>query len=141
MNFKRWLHGRNATPSNPGDLGATAEEAAAQYLQRQGLKLIERNYRCRRGEIDLIMSDEQQLIFVEVRYRKNSRFGHAAETVNPRKQKKVISAASHYLNGQSESTRCRFDVIAINGSSDTDKIQDTAEKFANIDWLINAFGP
>ncbi|MFX7820786.1 YraN family protein, partial [Acinetobacter baumannii] len=73
------------------------EDAALVYLQQQGLRLLERNWRCKAGEIDLIMQDDATLVFVEVRRRKNDRFGGAAASVTWHKQQKLIRAAQWYL--------------------------------------------
>lgn len=95
--------------------GDAAEELACQHLQRQGLTLIERNYRCRHGEIDLVMRDKESTVFVEVRYRNNSSFGGSAVSVDGRKQTKLIAAASHYLQHHPALAQrpARFDVVAI----------------------------
>jgi len=95
-------------------IGQQAEQWANHYLQQQGLTLITKNYACRRGEIDLIMQDQQTLVFVEVRYRKSSAFGSALESVNTKKQQKLIFTAEHYLQQQNTAfSSYRFDVIAI----------------------------
>lgn len=95
--------------------GLAAEAEACRHLQQQGLELIERNYRCRQGEIDLIMKDGKSTVFVEVRYRSNPNFGGAAASVDPRKQGKLIATASHYLQQHHALAQqpARFDVIAI----------------------------
>lgn len=95
--------------------GQAAEERACRYLQQQGLELIERNYRCRQGEIDLIMRDGRCTVFVEVRSRRSAAFGGAAESVGHVKQARVIAAASHYLQRHAVLAQhpARFDVIAI----------------------------
>ena len=110
--------------------GDAAEHAAAQFLKKRGLKITERNYHCRYGEIDIIARDDSMLIFVEVRCRRHSRFGSAAESVNFRKQQRLVAAASHYLAAvQGSELRCRFDVIE---ASESDGCFD-------INWLQNAF--
>ena len=95
--------------------GHEAEERACRYLQQQGLQLIHRNYRCRQGELDLIMRDQQSTVFIEVRYRSNPNFGNSAESVDGRKQAKLIATAMHYLQQHPTLARrpARFDVIAI----------------------------
>ena len=108
--------------------GAEAEDLACAWLQARGLRLRERNYRSRRGEIDLIMQDGDQLVFVEVRYRNSSRYGSAAESVTTAKQTRLISAASHYLQGQAGALACRFDVLALSGPSGE-----------QVDWIRDAF--
>lgn len=103
--------------------GQQAELVACQFLLNHKLKLITKNYRCRRGEIDLIMQDNKTLVFVEVRYRKNDRFGSALESVNQRKQAKIIITAEHYLQQNTHSfSGFRFDVVAISPSQQTHEI-------------------
>ncbi|MCW9022255.1 MAG: YraN family protein, partial [Sedimenticola sp.] len=80
-----------------GKKGNEAEQLAQRYLEQRGLRTLERNYRCKMGEIDIIMKDQDSLVFVEVRYRKQNAFGSAAESVTTTKQKKIIRAAYHYL--------------------------------------------
>lgn len=77
--------------------GETAELLAAQYLSNQGLKLLKRNYRCRHGEIDLILQDGDTLVFAEVRLRSHNHYGGAAASINAAKQKRLIRTAQHYL--------------------------------------------
>ncbi len=105
-----------------GDIGSTtarlaagrsAEDAALAYLQGRGLRLIERNYRCRLGEIDLIMGDGAGLVFIEVRYRASERFGGALESVDARKRARIVAAASHYMASREVDRPARFDVVAI----------------------------
>lgn len=96
-------------------IGAAAEQRAADHLARRGLKLVERNYRCRGGEIDLIMQDGATLVFVEVRARAPSRFGGAAESITRTKQARVILAARHYLARHGLDAPCRFDVVLLDG--------------------------
>jgi len=93
--------------------GDEAETQARQYLEKQGLKLLTTNYRCKCGEIDLIMQHGQMLVFIEVRCRAGSRYGSAAETVDRRKQHKIIKAAQFYLQQHRREVACRFDVIAL----------------------------
>lgn len=111
--------------------GQNAEDLACKYLQHQGLRLVDRNYRCRLGEIDLIMQDKASIVFVEVRYRKSIGFGTGAESVTLSKQNKLIKTASYYLQQQkhNEKINCRFDVVSITGE----------EKMEQIDWIKNAF--
>lgn len=112
--------------------GKQAEELACQYLQDQHLTLISQNYYCRRGEIDLIMQDHQTLVFIEVRYRKNSRFGSALESIDHRKQAKIITTAEHYLlESKADYIDYRFDVIAIMPTQNSEQ--------AEITWIKNAF--
>ena len=101
--------------------GQQKEELAAAWLERQGYEILEHNYRCRQGEIDLIGRDGRCLVFIEVKFRKNSRFGLPAEAVDRRKQSRIIYTARHYLmsRGYSSLTPCRFDVVSILGSEIT----------------------
>lgn len=112
-------------------MGQKAEEHACNYLQKHGLRLQQRNYACRLGEIDLIMRDKEQLVFVEVRYRKNNNYGSAAASIGNTKQIKIIRTASYYLASikQYDKIPCRFDVIAI--SAENHK--------PTISWIKNAF--
>ena len=102
------------SPDKQG-IGSLAEEDALQFLLGSGLNLLERNYRCRFGEIDLIMLDGSELVFVEVRKRKNMDFGGAAQSVSHAKQSRLIKTAKHFLMKYRQVPPCRFDVIAIEG--------------------------
>ena len=107
--------------------GAAAEQLATDYLARQGLSVIERNFRVRGGEIDLICRDGESTVFVEVRLRSRSDFGGAAGSITSAKQARLILAARHWLVRHGE-TPCRFDCVLLDGL-------DTH----NIEWLRNAF--
>ena len=104
-------------------LGQEAEDLAAGYLQGQGLKLVTRNYRCRMGEIDLLMDDRGTLVFVEVRLRKSNHFGGAGASITRHKQDKLIRAAQHYLQQQAFQPPCRFDAVLLDGGK-TEWIKD-----------------
>ncbi len=93
--------------------GEAAESLACRWLESRGLKLRERNYRCKAGEIDLIMEDGPELVFVEVRYRSHPGYGSAAESVTPAKQQKLLRTAQHYLQQLNRTPACRFDIIGI----------------------------
>jgi len=95
--------------------GKSAEEFAKQYLQRHGLTLVGQNYRCKYGEIDLIMRDKNTTVFVEVRFRKSQRYGSGAESVDHHKQRKLLATASHYLQSHADAAKrpCRFDVMSL----------------------------
>ena len=111
-------------------IGDEAEALACDYLSEQGLYLLERNYRCRGGEIDLIMQHDDSLVFVEVRYRRNITYGRAAETVTAYKQRRVIHCARVYMNHHGNSNvPARFDVVSIEGEPDQRQIE----------WISNAF--
>jgi putative endonuclease len=103
--------------------GDTGEARALAYLQQQGLKLVERNYRVARGpsrragEVDLILRDRDgTLVFVEVRVRASRQAGGAAASVTPAKQQRLAYAAQHYLMRLASPPACRFDVVAIDGT-------------------------
>lgn len=98
-------------------LGKTAEANAEAFLKTQGLTLVTRNWRCRFGEIDLVMQDGATLVFVEVRLRSRSDFGGAAASVTPAKQKKLLAAARQYLSALKTLPPCRFDVIALDSNA------------------------
>jgi putative endonuclease len=108
--------------------GAQAEQLAAQFLQKQGLKLLHSNYRCRFGEIDLICQHDGALVFVEVRLRSNAAFGGAAASIDARKQAKLVRTAQHYLATLPHIPPCRFDAILMQ-SADSH----------GIEWVKNAF--
>lgn len=95
--------------------GAAAENRALHHLQAHGLTLVVRNFRCKGGEIDLIMQERSTLIFVEVRARADGRHGGAAASVTPAKQGRLIIAAQYYLQRYRDPPACRFDVVAIDG--------------------------
>lgn len=120
------------------DTNHWAESYVADYLQDQGLQLKEKNYRCKLGEIDLIMADrDNTLVFVEVRYRKQQRYGTPLETVDRIKQRKLVHTATHYLQQRRLVDRCpcRFDVVAV-----SDTVPNSRDR-ANIEWTKNAFEP
>ena len=96
--------------------GAQAEQLACAHLEAAGLSVIQRNYRCPPGEIDLIMNDGDTLVFVEVRYRQSDRFGSAAESVTPTKRARLEAAALHFLAKHAINRPCRFDVVALSGT-------------------------
>jgi putative endonuclease len=95
--------------------GQAGEDRAFAYLLEQGLTLVERNFRCKGGEIDLIMQERGMLIFVEVRKRADSSYGGAAASVTARKQARLILAAHVFLQRYRMPPPCRFDVMAIDG--------------------------
>lgn len=97
-------------------LGQQYEQLALEYLQHQKLQLVQQNYQCKAGEIDLIMRDSGTLVFVEVKYRASSAFGGAIAAVTPAKQQKLLRASRWYLQQNNLSdTPCRLDVLAIDG--------------------------
>lgn len=95
--------------------GQAAEARALRYLQQQGMQLVERNFICRYGEIDLIMREQQTLVFVEVRQRSSMQFGGAAASVTAAKQARLWRTAEVFLRRYATPPGCRFDLIAIQG--------------------------
>ena len=112
-------------------LGSRAEQKACAYLVKQGLTVIGRNLRSPYGEIDLIMHEQQTIVFVEVRYRKSSKYGLAQETIGQGKQQRIIRTAQWYLQQHTGFSQrpCRFDIVAITGTGMENKF----------DWIRNAF--
>jgi len=112
-------------------IGQQTEALACAYLKKQGLVFIERNFRSRCGEIDLIMRDKQHLIFVEVRYRQQSQFGGAIESIDWHKQQRIIRTAERYLQEKQWASELdsRFDVVTLSGNVATPSIA----------WIKNAF--
>ena len=112
-------------------LGKKAEEAACQYLQKADLALIEKNFTCRYGEIDLIMKDKEIYVFTEIRLRNSQDFTNSLESITKAKQARIIKAATIYLLEKNlwNKTRCRFDVVGM--------IQKNNE--FQFDWIKNAF--
>ena len=100
------------------------EQYALEHLQRQGLRLVESNFRCKCGEIDLIMRDGEVLVFVEVRQREGMSHGGAAASITPAKIRRVVRAAQTYLLRFPRMPPCRIDVVAIDGDK--------------LDWLEDA---
>ncbi len=111
--------------------GPGAESLALRHLVAAGLSLITRNYRCRGGEIDLVMRDGECLVFVEVRYRSSTRFGRAEETITATKQARLATAASHYLQRHAVARPARFDVVAIHPAVGGGHA---------VEWIHDAFG-
>ena len=102
--------------------GKEKEQMAAAYLEQLGYQIIERNFYCRQGEIDLICKDGLTYVFVEVKYRKSRTKGTAAEAVTREKCKRILSCARYYLYShhiREDSVSCRFDVVAIDGEEIT----------------------
>lgn len=116
---------------NSRDSGQSAEAYAESHLQRQGLRLLRRNWSCRGGELDLVMLDGDTVVFVEVRYRRYNAWGGALESVDLRKQQKLIHAAQLFLQQESSLAKrpCRFDVVAISQAGEEQELN----------WIRNAF--
>ena len=103
------------------ELGATAEDRAADALLDEGYEIVERNYRCDVGELDIIARDGDDLVFVEVRSRSSTDHGGASEAVGPHKRRQVAKVAEVYLRHKRPGfATCRFDVVAINGARAAD---------------------
>jgi putative endonuclease len=119
-------------PYSRKEAGEAGERIALAHLQSQGLELVERNYRCRGGEIDLIMWERKTLVLVEVRMRSGEAFGGAAASVDARKQKSIILASRHLMMMRPQLLRAcaRFDVVALD---------DTSGRPETIHWLKDAF--
>jgi putative endonuclease len=111
-------------------IGARAEDAAAEHLRRAGLRLLNRNWRCRHGEIDLIADDDGTLVFAEVRLRRGAGlFGGARESITAAKRHRLLAAARLYLALLRREADCRFDVLLIDAQSE-----------GRIEWIRDAFG-
>lgn len=108
--------------------GVRAEELCAELLRKAGLRVLARNWRCRHGEIDLVAEEAGTLVFAEVRFRSNERFGGAAESVTAAKRARLLAAARLYLSRRPEAA-CRFDVLLLD-----------ALEAGRIQWIRNAFG-
>jgi putative endonuclease len=106
--------------------GEKSEDQAYDFLISQGLQPVCRNYRCKLGELDLIMKDQKSLVIIEVRYRKSDRFGSALESITRAKQSRIIAATHCYLSSKNKDIPLRFDVIAISGNG-------------KLEWIQNAF--
>ncbi|MCC7547218.1 MAG: YraN family protein [Burkholderiales bacterium] len=107
--------------------GAAAEETALRFLLGQGLQLRARNYRCRLGEIDLILEHGDTIVFVEVRQRRSLAYGGAAESIDARKRSRLVATARHFLAGRRCTPPCRFDAILVGPGGE-------------VQWIRGAFG-
>jgi len=120
--------------SKRSDKGKAAEDIACRYLEKNGLRLIDKNFHSRYGEIDLIMQHHEAVVFIEVRYRKNQDYGGARASVTPAKQKKIQKTALYFMQLKGREFNARFDVIAM---SDNNSPFD--DEPLNIEWIQNAF--
>jgi putative endonuclease len=116
-------------PAARAEAGARAEALAAAFLAARGLAIVERNFRCRRGEIDLIARDGETLVFVEVRLRTRRDFGGAAESITAAKRARIAAAALFYLGRLQRTPPCRFDAVLLDAID--------AER---IEWLQDIMG-
>lgn len=114
-----------------GERGAWAEDLACAHLERHGLSTLHRNYRCRHGEIDLILRDGASLVFAEVRYRAHAGRVSGAQSVDSAKQRRLLASAEHFLQRHRDHAEraCRFDVIDVTGPVHTPRV----------DWIQDAF--
>jgi putative endonuclease len=115
--------------------GEDAEAACCTYLRSQGLKLVNTNFSCRQGEIDIIMLDKNMLVFVEVRFRKNNNFGGGLESITAEKQLKLRRTAELYLQQNRQYNNARFDVVSMSKNTQT---SDNKQQYS-FDWITNAF--
>jgi len=132
----RWLSSKQKTAKKrtpKRKRGDQAEQLALDYLLKNQLILLEKNFQITAGEVDLVMQDKADgsLVFVEVRYRKNADFGGAAASVTPKKQQRIIKAALAYQQKHAPQSSMRFDVVAIEGDNVIDN--------SNINWIKSAF--
>lgn len=97
--------------------GARAEDRAAEFLRAKGMAVLERNFRAKVGELDLVMRDKDEAVFVEVRSRASADFGGAAASVGGAKRRKLVKAAQLWLQARGWTGPCRFDVVALDGAS------------------------
>ena len=119
--------------ADTGSIGRHAEILARDHLTAQGLTEIARNFRCRMGEIDLVMQDGNCLVFVEVRFRNQNRYASAAGSVDQHKQRKIIRTAAAFLGRYPKYSGCavRFDVVGLDQCGDQ----------TSISWIRDAFRP
>ncbi len=129
------MFGRNPPASETTKPGARAEQLAARFLRRQGLRIRATNYRTPRGEIDLIAEHNETLVFAEVRLRSDARFGNAAESIDSRKQQRIVYASAHYLHSEQlgDTHPCRFDAICLT--------PDNSRDGYHLEWIRDAFRP
>ena len=116
---------------NRRKIGMEQEERACQYLTERGVRIRERNFRCRQGEIDIIGCEKEYLVFFEVKYRRDDSRGNAAEAVGFRKQRKICRVADYYRykHGIGDFSPIRYDVVTVDGIGANERI----------DWYKNAF--
>lgn len=130
--ISQWLNRAiNAVKTKNQNTGQTAERQAEQFLRGKGLKILHRNYLTKVGEIDLVMADGVEWVFVEVRYKRSDDWADPAESITTQKQRKIIKAAQHYLLkfDKSGNKACRFDVILMSGELNSPQIE----------WIQHAF--
>ncbi len=119
--------------SDTGSIGRQAEKLALDHLEAHGLRKIATNFRCRMGEVDLVMRDGDCLVFAEVRFRNQNRYTSAAGSVDRHKQRKIIRTAAAFLGRHPQYSSCavRFDVVGLDQSGDQMSLR----------WIRDAFRP
>ena len=119
--------------TNTRSVGRQAEKLALDHLTAQGLRKIETNFRCRMGEVDLVMKDGDCLVFAEVRFRNQNRYTSAAGSVDWHKQRKIIRTAAAFLGRHPQYSSCtvRFDVVGLDQTGDQTSLR----------WIRDAFRP
>ncbi|MCW8922318.1 MAG: YraN family protein [Gammaproteobacteria bacterium] len=120
------------------NIGQRAESACCDYLTQQGLKLVVKNYHGHRGEIDLVMQDGNTLVFVEVRYRKNSFYGNGQESITSQKQQRILNTAEEYLQNETKLKNARIDVVAMSQKPQNKDNGDLEDNYT-FEWIKNAF--
>lgn len=124
-----WMKKNKKAPPFSRQQGQVAEDAACHFLLTQGLKLVDKNFTSKTGEIDLVMQDGHVIVFVEVRFRRHQNFGGALSSVTPAKQYKIIKTAALYLMSKKMSHQlARFDVVAFE------------RELTQMKWIKDAFG-
>lgn len=122
------MSGKDSTGAR-NEHGKIAEALAARFLEKHGLSILARNFRCRGGEIDLVCRDKRTLVFVEVRLRRNAAYGGAGASVTVSKQRRIALAAQHYLLAHATADSCcRFDCVLLDALDET-----------HIEWVRDAF--
>ncbi|MBW1841403.1 MAG: YraN family protein [Deltaproteobacteria bacterium] len=117
-------------PNQRQKFGKESETTAVKYLKKNGYKILERNYRTKLGEIDIIAKDRDALVFVEVKAKRSDRFGNPKEAVTPKKQRKISKVALHYLKATNQNhVKARFDVVAILSMEDNTSIEIVKNAF------------
>ena len=141
MFFKRFKDEGNSKNTSRGEV---AEKFAQDFLKAQKLTIVETNYLTPRGELDIIAKQGDMLVFVEVRLRSNQQFGSAADSIDHRKQQRLIHAATHYLQStqQWDKVSCQFDALCLTPDSENTGYGDSKSHKPmqyQVEWIRNAF--
>ena len=110
-------------------IGEKGEQIAYEYFLANDYQIVAQNYRYKRGEIDLIVEKDNLLVFVEVKLRKNIRFGQPENTISPKQQKLILSAAENYVFENNWTNNIRFDILAIVGKDDKYEVMHLEDVF------------